>query len=334
MMASDTQHFRGSGWPDVPVDRNPGAADRLPADNRPEGLRLRLIGIVWEVLWEAARRLPEAVALGVADVAGRLAYWAAPQARRRVRRTLSRAVGAADLEPTVREAFRSYARYWAESFRAADLDPDDVARRTESRGFEFADAVLDEGRGGIMVLAHHGSWDVAARWAESRGYHLAVVAEVVRPRRLFKKFVQLREAVGLEVVPLRRGGDPIRRLREVLTHNHIAGLLSDRDLSGKAPVVTLFGEACRIPAGPVLLSQRTGARIIPATMIQRPGPRWYVEAFEPIDPTGLSLAEGCQAVADAIERIIRLAPAQWHAFSPVYLADLPPRRERKARATG
>jgi KDO2-lipid IV(A) lauroyltransferase len=277
------------------------------------------------------RRLPEAAAFALADVVARLAHRFAGATRARVRANLSRVVPPGHLEATVAAAFRSYARYWVESFRAADLDPADVDARTSEDGFEHVDAVLDQGRGIIVLLAHHGSWDIAARWAETHGYHLAVVAEVLRPRALFERFVGLREAMGLEVVPYqarrrngaadRDGAGPLfKRLGQVLADNHMVGLLSDRDLSGRAPAVTFFGEPTSLPQGPVLLSKRTGATIVPVTVLQRPGRRWHVQALPPLDITDLGVAEACEVVARALEDLVRLDPTQWHAFQPQWPA--------------
>ena len=334
-MTAVAHRYRGSGRPGEPVDRNPGAAERIPPDPRPEGWRLRVTAIVWLAAWEAVRRMPEPLAFWLADVGGRIGHRVGSAARARVRGNLARVVGADDLDRAVRDAFRSYARYWVEAFRAADLDAADLDRRVTTKGFEHLDAVLDRGRGVIVLLAHHGSWDVAAQWAETHGYHLAVVAEVVRPRRLFERFVRLRETVGLEVVPLRRraastlagGGDLLERLVHVLQANHLVGLLSDRDLRGNAPLVPFFGEDCRLPPGPVALSQRSGAAIVPITMLQRPGRRWHLECLEPVDVERLDAREGQRAVAAALEQLIRLDPVQWHAFSRVWPEErgAPPR---------
>lgn len=318
--------YRGSGHPGAPVDRNPGAADRIPPDERPEGFRLKATAVVWALAWEAGRRLPEALVYGLADVAARLGYRFAGGARTRATNNLRRVVAAKDLEATARKAFRSYARYWVEAFRAADIAAADIDARATTYGFEHLDAALEGGRGVVVLLAHHGSWDTAARWAETHGYHLAVVAEVVRPRSLFRKFVHLRESVGMEVVPLQRGTTMTNRLSEVAGANHLVGLLTDRDLTGRAPVVQFFGEDARIPVGPVIVSQRTGAPIVPITMIQRPGRRWDLVAFPPIEIQGLPTAEASQRVAAGLEALIRLAPEQWHAFQPVWLADLPANR--------
>jgi KDO2-lipid IV(A) lauroyltransferase len=273
------------------------------------------------VIWELARRLPEPLVFATADLSGRLAHRFAAGLRTGIQQNLARVVPRDQLDETVRRAFRSYARYWVEAFRCADIKPEDLDRRTTTAGFAHLDTALQSGRGVIVLLAHHGSWDLAARWAESHGYHLAVVAEVLGNRRLFAKFVTLREAVGLEVVPLAKGQSVATRLARVLAANHLVGLLSDRDLSGTGPVVTLFGEPSRMPRGPVVLGQRTGAAIVPITMLQRPGRRWHLQAFPAVEVGDLEVCEAVQRCAAAIEQLIQLAPEQWHAFSPVFLAD-------------
>lgn len=326
MSVSSQTGYRGSGHPGELVDRNPGAVGRIPSDPKPEGWRLKVTALVWSVAWEIARKLPERLVLAVADLAARAGYRLKPATAARVRSNFSRVVEPEVLEATVREAYRSYARYWIEAFRAADLPATEVDARTATEGVEHLDAALERGCGVIILLAHHGSWDTAARWGETHGYHLAVVAEVVRPLALFRKFVALREAIGLEVVPLQKGSPMTARLAEVLASNHLVGLLTDRDLTGTAPVVKFFGEDARMPAGAVVLSRRTQAPILPATLRQEPGRRWRLQIMPPVAVDDVSLAEGTQRVAHAIEDLIRTAPAQWHAFSPVWLADLPAHR--------
>ena len=317
--------YRGSGHPGQPVDRRPGAAGRVPPAP-PDRPRQRLSGAIWTAGWEVLRWLPEPVAFGLADLAGRAAARRGGATRERVRDNLAQVVPPADLAATGDAAYRSYARYWAEAFRAADLSVAQVNARMTTGGFDHLDGALEHGRGVIVLLAHHGSWDVAARWAEANDYHLAVVAEVVRPHGLFRRFVRLREAMGLEVVPLvprtgLAGRGIATRLGEVLRANHLVGLLTDRDLSGKAPLVDFFGRPCRIPVGATVLAKRTRAPIVPIATLQRPGRRWHLEVLEPRWVHDVEIHDAQQRVADALEEIIRLDPAQWHAFQRVWPRD-------------
>lgn len=327
--------YRGSGFPGQPVRRQGDAVSRIPPDHRGEGLRLRVNARMWNLIWEVFRRLPERLAFGFAAWFSRVTHALNRGSREQVRRNLARVVPQGELDQAVRLAYRSYARYWVEAFRCADIDPAELDRRTTTEGFEHFDKAFAEGRGAIVLLAHHGSWDMAARWAEAHGYHLAVVAEVVRPRKLFEKFVRLREQIGLDVVPLRRGDDLAGRLATVLADNHMVGLLSDRDLTGRAPIVPFFGEDARIPYGAVVLSRRTGAPIVPATMVQLEGLRWHITVLPAIDVATGSVEDGCARLAEALEQLIMVDPCQWHAFSPVWVADQPPhRREPPPRDVG
>lgn len=325
--ATHVPSYRGSGITGRVVDRRPGAAERAPR-GRPDTRRERLVGAVWLAAWQIARWLPEAVAFRVADVAALVAARRGGPGRARVRANLARVVGSADLDATVTRAYRSYARYWVEAFRAADIGADDIAARVDAEGLDLLDEVLEHERGAIVLLAHHGSWDVAARWAEVHRYHLAVVAEVVRPRSLFTRFVRLREEMGLEVVPLAPrtsiGGRGIgARLGEVLGENHLVGLLTDRDLSGRAPLVDFFGEPCRVPVGATMLAKRYGAPIVPIAMLQAPGRRWRLTVLRPRWLHDLEIHEAQRQVAAGLEEIIRLDPAQWHAFQPIWPAQEP-----------
>jgi KDO2-lipid IV(A) lauroyltransferase len=285
-------------------------------------------GLIWTVGWEVLRLLPEAVAFAIADRGGRWAARRAGPTRERVFANFAHVVAPDELAAVVAAAYRSYARYWVEAFRAADMPADVVNARTTTEGFDRLDAVLERGGGAIVLLAHHGSWDVAARWAEVNGYHLAVVAEAIRPRRLFRRFVRLREAMGLEVVPLvpragLAGKGIATRLGEVLRDNHMVGLLTDRDLSGAAPLVDFFGAPCRLPVGATVLAKRSRAPIVPIATMQRPDRRWHFQVLEPRWVHDLEIHEAQQRVADALQEIIALDPTQWHAFQPIW-PDGPP----------
>jgi phosphatidylinositol dimannoside acyltransferase len=315
---------RGTGHPGRPIDRRPGAADRIPPRS-PDRLGQRVAGAAWCTAWEIVRWLPESAVFALADVGGRVAARRGGAARDQVRANFAHVVAPDEVDATVDAAYRSYARYWVEAFRAADFSDDAIRQRVTSEGFDKLDTVLEEGRGAIALLAHHGSWDVAARWAEAVGYHLVVVAEVVRPLRVFRRFVRLREAIGMEVVPLvprtgLRGKGIAIRLTEALGENHLVGLLTDRDLSGTAPLVDFFGTPCRLPVGATVLAKRARAPIVPIALLQRPGRRWHMKAFEPRWVHDMEIHEAQQWVAGALEEIIRLDPSQWHAFQPIWPA--------------
>jgi phosphatidylinositol dimannoside acyltransferase len=147
---------------------------------------------------------------------------------------------------------------------------------------------------------------------------------MVEPRRLFERFVRLREQAGISVIPLVRGGNMLDELeRRIREEAGLATLLADRDLTRRGPIVEFFGEPCRLPPGTAALARRTRRQVtVGAFMTEGDGFRGVVHP--PIDIAGLAIDDGMQVVAHELERLIRRYPDQWHVFVPNWLADREP----------
>ncbi len=151
--------------------------------------------------------------------------------------------------------------YWLESFRLPNLSAATVERGFDVDGYENIVTGLAGGNGVILVLPHLGGWEWAGRWIADQGHQITVVVEKIEPPELFEWFVDLRSALGMNVVPLGAGaGTAVMR---ALHDNHVVCLLADRDLQGGGPEVEFFGERTTMPAGPATLALRTGAPILP-----------------------------------------------------------------------
>lgn len=282
----------------------------------------------YRTLWAGVARAPDWT---VRRFARRVGSWwmrtASPRQRRQVRANLARVVGPVshgELDDLVHEAYVSYARYWIDSFRLHRIDSATLAERTMGEGLEHGDRIRDAGEGGIFATAHLGSWDVGAKFTADRGWRMVVVAEVVEPRPLFERFVQLRRQAGIEVIPLTRGSDVIRRLEQRVVEGHrMATLLADRDLTRRGPIVEFFGEPCRIPSGVAVLAQRTGTPVVVGAYLAD-GDGYRAVVSPPMTLASESVYDGTQAVATALERMIRRFPDQWHVFVRNWLADREP----------
>ncbi len=290
-------------------------------------LKGELTYAAYVAMWESVARLPAGVARSLPRRLGDVWYRASSDARmRQVRLNLARAAGhppGDELERLTREAYRAYARYWVDAFRAHRMDPDDVMERSTGENLGVLDDIARSGRGGILATGHLGSWDVGAFFSTQRGWRLAVVAEVLEPRRLFDRFVDLRRGLGLDVIPLVRGGDMVDRLERIIHDGGVATLLADRDLTRKGPVVDFFGEPCRLPPGPAALARRTGRPVVAGAFFATPD-GWHAVVHDPVEVADLDVQAGTQVVAHALESLIARAPEQWHVFVPNWLAEREP----------
>lgn len=254
-----------------------------------------------------------------------------------LRRNLTRVVGAENVtRKLVRDAMRSYARYWLEAFRlpriVADADALRAQMATEVDGVEHLEAAVARGKGVVLTLPHTGNWDFAGLWLVDHFGGFTTVAERLKPEVLFEAFVEFRESLGFEVLPL--GGEapaPYPRLKEVLEAGGIVCLLGERDLGRHGVPVTFFGEETSFPAGPAKLAMDTGAALIVAHSWYPGGPEgtgWGLKVGEPL--TVDELQPTVQRVADAFAANISEHPADWHMLQPLWPADFPSRPRRGA----
>ncbi len=267
--------------------------------------------------WRLVRALPEPVAQRAFRQAADLAVRRGGKGIDRLTANLARVAPGQDL---TRDAVRSYARYWCEAFRLPSIPPERLVRDTTTTDEHLLrDAVAAE-TGTILVLPHSGNWDAAGAWCGVTGVPFTTVAERLRPESLYQRFVEFRQSLGMEVLPL-TGGDrqPFDVLRERLSGGGTLCLLADRDLSARGIDVTFFGATARMPAGPARLALDTGARLLPTTLSFTPG-GWHIRFHPYVGPT--TTEQMTQDVAAAFEDAIGAHPQDWHMLQRLWVDDL------------
>ena len=285
--------------------------------------------------WLMVRSMPEFAARNVFD-AGAL-YASRNGGPDQLRQNLARVIGVPPKEvpgSLMRASLASYARYWREAFRLPAMDHRALAHQLAELvvGQEHLDAVMASGHGAVMALPHSGNWDMAGVWmAQTRG-KFTTVAERLKPESLYRRFVDYRESLGFEVIPLSGGEQPpFQLLSERLRDNKAVCLMAERDLSRSGIQVNFFGEPTRMPAGSAKLAITTRAALLPVHC-------WYegdatrIEIYPPLDCTSGDVGVITQALADIFARNIAEYPADWHMLQPQWLADLSD--ERRARLAG
>jgi phosphatidylinositol dimannoside acyltransferase len=273
-----------------------------------------------------AMTLPEFMGRRLFDLGALAAFHAAPGARGVVEANLSRVLGkppgSAVLRAAARESFRSYARYWYDTFHIKALSDEEFLRRHQLLGSEHIGRAVEAGRGAVVALPHLGNWDAAGKWVSMSGWRITAVAELLKPRRLFELFLRHRRELGMGIVALgddRKVGEELVRL---IGQNEVLALVADRDLRGRGVVVEMFGEERRMPAGPALLAHFTGSPLLPAACYEtQDGWVVYIEPPLEIEPTGETREDVgalTRLLAKRFERAIAAAPTQWHMFQPAW----------------
>ena len=300
-----------------------------------EGRLLQLVYYGYVAGSAVARALPERWVYALAQWAGNVAARRA-KGSAQVAANLSRIVGEPPGSPKVQalvvDAYRSYARYWLETFRLVREGREFFLERFRGISDEHMDKALALGKGVVVVVGHLGNWDAAGAWVGARGNRLVTVAEVLRPRRMFNFFAEHRARLGMTIYGAEAG--VTAKLVDEAERGAVVAILGDRDLKGTGVVTDFFGEPATFPRGAASIALRAGVPVVVAGVYERPLPDgrrgWAADFSEPLPlPDGdgpEAVDELTRTIAQGLEECVARHPEQWHVFQPFWIADRKPRR--------
>lgn len=295
-------------------------------------MKARAVEFGYAAAWRLVRALPSSTAYALfargADQATRRGGGGISRLAENLRVVVGDEMPEDQFQLLVREAMRSYARYWCDAFRLPSKTQRQNRDDFKLHGREMMVSEFGAGRGMVLALPHSGNWDAAGAWVTAMGMPLTTVAERLQPEALYERFVAFRQGLGMEILPLTGGSRPAM---DVLTERVAAGavvpLLADRDFSRSGVPVTFFGRRSRMPGGPAILALRTGAPLHSVELWYEPdGPVGELSAPIPLpDPASGSLSQRVavltQAIADNFEAGIRRHPADWHMLARMFVAE-------------
>ncbi|MEV7075207.1 phosphatidylinositol mannoside acyltransferase [Streptomyces sp. NPDC093990] len=299
----------------------------------------RLTDSLYGLGWGVVKKLPEPVAVRLGRSIADLAWKQRGKGVLRLESNYARVVPDASPERLAelsRAGMRSYLRYWMESFRLPAWSKDRIRSGFDPKGLHHLTDGLAAGKGVILALPHMANWDLAGAWVTTElETPFTTVAERLKPETLYDRFVAYREGLGMEVLP-HSGGTAFGTLARRLRDGGLVCLVAERDLSSSGVEVRFFGEATRIPAGPALLAQQTGALLLPVTLWYDDSPVMQGRVHPPVEvPETGTRAEKtsvmAQALADAFATGIADHPEDWHMLQRLWLKDLEPRPSDGAR---
>jgi len=273
--------------------------------------------------WFIARRISEKSAEKLFARLGASMFSKNGKSVQRLRKNLARvmpAINQVELDDLTRRGVLSYMRYWKETFRSPDWSKERILSTvTVSNEHLLMDPIRN--RSGVVVsLPHAGNWDHAGSYFCSRGAQLVTVAEVLKPRALFEKFLAYRQAIGMEVLPLDSRAFPtlLQRARD----GKLIALVADRDLSSSGIDVEFFGGVARMPAGPAIVAIRTGIPLVTAFVS-------YTDSGIHVDLKEITVPDGSdeesrvkatvQLCADNFAAGIKAHPQDWHMMQRIWV---------------
>jgi predicted LPLAT superfamily acyltransferase len=229
-------------------------------------------------------------------------------------------------------AWRQYHHFvhvFLDRFRLAEID----ARTMTHAGWEPIFAAAESGRGGVILMSHVGSWEIAARFLRHQGRNhpsmkLLLYLGAKHREQIERRQKKSVEESGIRVISVPEDGGSAMDIVEGLNFLREGGLVSltgDR-LWGREPravTVRFVGGEARIPEIPYLLAMLSGAPLLiffgyrtgkgGYHLITKP-PLYIAKASR--GERNRAVEEAAQAYADLLADTVRAHPYEWYNFEP------------------
>jgi KDO2-lipid IV(A) lauroyltransferase len=182
------------------------------------------------------------------------------------------------------------------------------------------DECLAAGSGVIVWTAHMGNWEFASRLLEMHGrtVHIARLVEN-NPAEIMLRDLMANER--LRTVDLGRGAAASLELVHALRRNEIVAIQGDRVYQRLTASLPFFGVPAVFPLGPFLLSQVSGAPVLPGFVLRKRWLRYRMVLGDPIWPVdgGIAAQQVClKQVVAFLETTLQTDYDQWLNFYPFW----------------
>ncbi len=233
-----------------------------------------------------------------------------------------------DISRLTREVFRNFGRYLNEFFRMAKhINKEYVQKHIKVEHLKHILKALERGKGGIILTAHLGNWELGGVVLGILGYPVTAIALSHKERPVNELFNKQRAVQGFNVVPMNFA---IRKCTELLKKNQLVAIAADRDFTQSGEEIDFLGRKTLIPKGAAMFSLRTGAAIIPTFFLRDKEEGQFVLSIEEpiLPPLEVPREEEREEVLKLMKRYskiiedkIRTYPAQWLMFRPFWIQN-------------
>ncbi len=188
---------------------------------------------------------------------------------------------------------------------------------------DIIDDALKQGRGVYLVLSHLGHQHLAFQFLRIQGYKMVAVREA-KMGAVWRYTRNKREQKGLPVIEYFYTDTFPRNIYRKFEDNYIVGSLIDaqprHSVHRRSAEVVLFGKPRRLLTGPLHIALKSGAPIVQAFAISRPGFRYAIELLGPLNdpsderPSNEIVSDAVQRYAKNLETFARRHPCHVSRF--------------------
>jgi len=271
------------------------------------------------------RNLPPVWVARLAAATAERAIWAREHVREAVLDNYAVVLGldrrSRPVEAAARAMISSHSRLWIDLLRYSGrggLDASElVARRA---GDERLVEAQKEGKGGIILTAHVGNFELGGLFLKELGLDVSAVYAVDPSPVIEASREKARKLIGVEGIPVTRSPFAFVPILHALKANRIVAMQGDRDVSGTGRRMPFLGRSASFPVGPFRLAALSGAPLFPGFVLQEANGKYETRVLAPLriesgPNEDQEIDRAMRAFVATMEATIRERPTQWYLFT-------------------
>ncbi len=190
--------------------------------------------------------------------------------------------------------------------------------RFEFEGEENLHSMVNQKRGGLLLSAHIGNWEIAGHLLQRLGTDMHIVMYDGEQEQIKDYLESITEKHSAHIILIKEDLSHIYAIQEALANNAFVCMHADRFLEGNKTISVIFmNETARFPAGPFLLARTFHSPVsFVFAMKDRPF-NYHFYASPPKIYSGSrdsSIQEMLQDYSVSMEKTVRKYPLQWYNY--------------------
>lgn len=231
-------------------------------------------GFLWNPLHSIVNFLPMRTAFKAAELIAHGVNLLPTPMRRRMRREIKKTMpwmSDNQIADTAKRSMVIFTKRQVENLIIGTMDKNEVIRRYKLSGEENLKRVLQEGRGGIILLSHFGSFLMVLPALFHRGYRINQLAgQPIIRNRFERKLFELRKKESDKLaISFFRSDMSLRPVIRALRNNELVAIALDGREGANWVKVDFLKQTANIAAGFMRIADISGAAVIPTFAVRK-----------------------------------------------------------------
>ncbi|MFZ4862203.1 hypothetical protein ACL9RF_08445 [Sphingobacterium sp. Mn56C] len=184
-------------------------------------------------------------------------------------------------------------------------------------GIEHLQAVLSENKGGILISAHVGNFEISERFFSDLDLSFQINQVTVDQEvSIIKAYLEkMADKSEIKHIFIQEDMSHVFAINEALANKELICFTGDRYFEGsKVLKANLLGKEAIFPAGPFHLASRLGVPIIFVYVMKEPNQHYHLYARRATEIKHRDAQSVLEAYVGSVERILKRYPLQWFNF--------------------